>query len=236
MDSRDTVWERIEALEPRTERLQQPTRIVERRQRWWRSAWGVAAAGGFGLALTSPHAVQATTFDCRAGDVQCLIDAINTANANGEQNTIGLAAGTYTLTAPDNPGNGLPVITSPLTITGQGAETTIIERDAGAPDFRLFLVAAQGTLSLNTLTLDGGGDFVAGIGGAIFNSGTLTVTRSTIRDNTAFSHGGIDNVGGTVTITNSTIEHNSGGHEGGGLGNMAGTIVITPPHFPHHAP
>jgi hypothetical protein len=259
MDSRDTVWERIEALEPRTERLQQPTRIVERRQRWWRSAWGVAAAVAFGLALTSPHAVQATTFDCRAGDVQCLIDAINTANANGEQNTIGLAAGTYTLTAPDNPGNGLPVITSPLTITGQGAETTIIERDAGAPDFRLFLVAAQGTLSLNTLTLDGGGDFVAGIGGAIFNSGTLTVTRSTIRgfnvslsggaifnsgtltvtrstirDNTAFSHGGIDNVGGTVTITNSTIEHNSGGHEGGGLGNMAGTIVITATTFAHN--
>jgi hypothetical protein len=62
----------------------------------------------------------------------------------------------------------------------------------------------------------------------------LTVTRSTIRDNTAGEHGGIDNVGGTVTITNSTIEHNIGVHESGGLGNIAGTIVITATTFAHN--
>jgi hypothetical protein len=227
MDSMDTVRERIEALEPRTERLQQPTRIVERRLRWWRSPWGVAAAVALGLALTSPHAVQAKTFDCGAGDVQCLIDAIHEANANGERNTIHLEAGTYTLTAVDNidnDRNGLPVITSPLTITGRGAETTIIARDTGAPDFRLFMVAAQGTLSLNRLTLAGGGGFLSG--GAIFNSGTLTVTRSTIRDNSAFENGGIANVGGTVTITHSTIAYNDA-RSSGGLSNSAGTVRIT---------
>ena len=100
------------------------TRIVERRRRWVAHPLGVAAAVALGLALHSPPAVQAKTFQCGAGDVQCLIDAINTANANGQENTIRLAAGTYTLTAVDNgtssDANGLPVITSPLTITGKG--------------------------------------------------------------------------------------------------------------------
>ena len=45
-----------------------------------------------------------------------LIAAINAANANGQENTINLERGTYSLTAIDNGtsfiGNGLPVITS----------------------------------------------------------------------------------------------------------------------------
>ena len=36
MDSMDNFYERIEALEQRTEQLQQHTRMVERRLRWWR--------------------------------------------------------------------------------------------------------------------------------------------------------------------------------------------------------
>jgi hypothetical protein len=45
-----------------------------------------------GLAMVQP--VQAATFTCSAGDVQCLIIAINHANANGlPQNTIRLEAG-----------------------------------------------------------------------------------------------------------------------------------------------
>ena len=42
-----------------------------------------------------------------------------------------LDAGTYTLTAVDNTTdgpNGLPSVTSPLTLTGAGAETTSLER------------------------------------------------------------------------------------------------------------
>jgi hypothetical protein len=68
-------------------------------------------------------------------------------------------------------------------------------------------------------------------GGAISNSGTLTVTQSTITDNIANGPGGITNMGGTVTITNSTIAHNGGAHEAGGLANYAGTIVITATTF-----
>ena len=55
----------------------------------------VAALVVYALA---PHPVQAKTFHCGAGDVSCLIAAINEANANRQKkNTIRLEAGTYTL-------------------------------------------------------------------------------------------------------------------------------------------
>ena len=146
MESMDNFRERFEALEQRTEQLRQQTHAREvhtcpgeRRRRWWPLAWPVAAVATLGLALALPHSVQAKTFSCDAGDVTCLIDAINQANANGDKNTIRLQAGTYTLTVVDNDMNGLPVITSRLTITGEGAETTSIERGASAPAFRLFM-------------------------------------------------------------------------------------------------
>src|SRR5262245_8720804 len=75
------------------------------------------------LGLGGPS--QAAEFACGAGDVACLIRAINDANANGAANTLTLAAGTYTLTAVDNMTDGptgLPSITSVLTLRGQGAQ------------------------------------------------------------------------------------------------------------------
>jgi hypothetical protein len=130
------------------------------------------------LGLAQP--LQAAEFTCASGNVACLIDAINQANANGEANRITLRRGTYTLTAVDNgsglPGdvNGLPVITSALTITARGAETSIIERDTSAPAFRILNVAAAGTLILQRLILRNGVGGSSG-GGGIGNSGTLTL-------------------------------------------------------------
>ena len=132
-----------------------------------RSKWGdpglrhVAVVAALGLALASPLPAQAKSFWCGAGDVPCLIAAIHAANANGQRNTIRLEAGTYTLTAIENMTsvanvNGLPVITSPLTILRADAEATIIERDASAPDFRILQVATTGVLTLDGLTLQGG--------------------------------------------------------------------------------
>ncbi len=68
-----------------------------------------------------------------------------------------------------------------------------------------------------------------GEGGGIENTGTLTVTNSTISDNTAFasgdtsngeggSGGGINN-SGTLTLTNSTISGNAASIQGGGINN-----------------
>ena len=232
MDSMDNGRERFEALEQRTEHLQQPTRTVERRLRWWRSPWSVAVVAALGLALAYPFTVQAKTFHCGAGDVQCLIDAINEANANGQKNTIHLAAGTYPLTAIDNGTigdfNGLPVITSRLSITGKGAETTIIEMAVGA---RFLQVQTTGDLRLTGLTLRGtGSEGGAQLGGALFNSGSLTVRHCTLIENGApFGAAGIFNQG-TLTLHASLLRDNVStlvGGPGGGLINAGGVVRIT---------
>jgi hypothetical protein len=221
---------------------------------WWGGPVlrSLALGAALGLALGLPLSVQAETFRCRAGDVPCLIAAINQANANGEQNMIRLAEGSYTLTAVDNRvpsgGNGLPVITSPLTITGRGADTTIIERGAGAPSFRILDVAAAGTLTLQRLTLRGGtgtgngagirnegtltlvrttvtANFALGEGGGISNIGTLTLVHSAVTSNRATFGGGITTSGRMVTIAHSIIERNLG-TTGGGLEIGGGTVTL----------
>src|SRR5262249_52937035 len=148
---------------------------------------------------------QAADFACAAGDVACLIDAINQANANGEANTITLEAGTYTLTAVDNDTdgfNGLPSVTSTLTVQGAGADATIIEGSAAG---RLVHIAAAGILTLDRLTLQGGHVEVPG-GSGILNRGTLTLQHSTVAHNgvgvNLGSGGGIINFG-TLTLQHS---------------------------------
>jgi hypothetical protein len=160
--------------------------------------------------------------------VACLIAAIHEANANGEANTIALEAGTYTLTAVDNTTdgpNGLPSITSEflLTIQGPWAESTLIEREASAPLFRLIQVAATGTLTLEELTLQGGQVSNPG-GGGINNSGSLTLTNSTLSGNSALNGGGIVN-NGPLTVTNSTFSGNSATSRGGGINNSGSRVA-----------
>jgi hypothetical protein len=202
---------------------------------------------------------QAADFACPAGDVACLIAAINTANANGAVNTITLEAGTYTLTAVDNDTdgpNGLPSITSPLTLQGAGAASTILRREPflSSATFRLLHVAPSGDVQVESLTLtggvalsdDGGGlwnagtvrlrdcaisgnatDFGAGAG--IFNRGTLHVTHSTITGNSTTTNGGSGGGiynGGTVTLTQSTIANSTAEFVGGGIAN-AGSLTVT---------
>jgi hypothetical protein len=240
----DNFRERFEALAQRTEHVHQHTRLVARRRRWWRSiACGVGLLVGLlSLARTS----QAADFACPAGDVACLIAAINTANANGEANTITLEAGTYTLTAVDNDTdgpNGLPSVTGVVTIKGAGADATILERDASAPAFRLGHVAATGNLTFDRLTLRGGfagGSGIAGgsAGGILLNQGgTLTLTNSTLTTGGAgqprATYGGcIFNQSGTVTLAQTTLTGCSA-TEGGGIENgtsgpsrLGGRVVL----------
>ncbi|MBE9118155.1 DUF4347 domain-containing protein [Lusitaniella coriacea LEGE 07157] len=177
-----------------------------------------------------------------------LIADINTANANGEADTIRLTPnGIYTLTVIDNNtdgDNGLPSILADggnsLTIEGFGAT---IERDGAAPNFRIFHVSGGADLRLNNLTLRSGstqtaGAFITRNGGAILNRGTLAVTGSTISGNTAnLSGGGIYNRGdaasvATLTVTGSTISGNTVNFAGGGIFNSgsaanAATLTVT---------
>ena len=82
----------------------------------------------------------------------------------------------------------------------------------------------EGTLTVTNSTI---ADNTAAISaGGIGNEGTLTVTNSTIADNTAAnSAGGILNYG-TLTVTNSTIADNTAANSAGGIGNV-GKLTVT---------
>ena len=136
------------------------------------------------------------------GGGTALIDAINAANDEtcfpGPQ-TITLASnGDYLLMAIDNTSdgnNGLPSITSAITIDGNDA--TIARDTTSGLDFRLFHVALGGDLTLNAVTVRDG-NLPSGSGGAVFNAGTVTINSSTITANNAISGGGLWSSGSAV--------------------------------------
>ena len=168
-----------------------------------------------------------------ASTVSQLIADINYANSAGGAIIIALAPGaTFDLRSANNPtdgGNGLPVIGGTkavnLTIIGNGAtikRTAVIDRNYIVKNpFRLFDVAAGSLLTLDRITLKGGG---AASGGGILNRGILNIINGSILSEN--SQQAIYNSGGTVTISNSTLSRNSSG-DGGGIHNNGGTVTIS---------
>lgn len=114
-------------------------------------------------------------------------------------------------------GNGLPVVDSPIAITGNGYS---VSRDAGATDlFRLFEVAVDGELTLDSVTVSGGSvsdPIDNSLGGGILNNGKLTLTQSTVSGNSVNASssypygfgGGIYNAG-SAYLYYSTVADNS---------------------------
>ena len=159
----------------------------------------------------------AANFECSGGDVTCLINAIRDANLTSEADTINLDGSTFVLTGTPvfmaDGSNGLPDITSNITINGASFRTTAIQRDGNASFFRIFHVAASGTLTLNELRISLGHIQSNTGGGGIFNLGTLTVTNSIISENIQSGDGGFGGGifnQGTVDIANSLFVENSG--------------------------
>ena len=187
----------------------------------------VAAAALVALGRSDARAAGGNwTVPCSGsgGGTAGLIARINDANTGGGANTINLAAGcTYTLTAVNNStangANGLPLITSDLTINGNGA-TIARDTAGGTPDFGLFEVDGVGAaLRLNAVTLSGGVAFSSGIGtgGAVaLYSGVVTATNSSFANNSAAYGGAIYVSGGTLTITGGSFTNNiaTAGHGG----------------------
>jgi uncharacterized repeat protein (TIGR01451 family) len=177
---------------------------------------------------------QAATINvtCNVND---LINAINTANSNGEPDTIILTSDClYTLAAVNNGSNGLPLINTPITINGNGA---VIKRSSedGTPNFRIFQVNSSGQLYLNDLTIENGRG--NGVGGGIYNNwGEVHLTNVILKSNLAAGGtyaegGGIHNYYATLIITNSTFISNSvsGGsysNAGGSISSSNGTVTI----------
>ncbi len=121
-------------------------------------------------------------------------------------------------------------ITSDITIEGNGQTKTIIQAGTDATNGidRVFHVLPGNTVAINKLTIRHGN--ISGEGGGIFNDeSTLSITRTTISENTAAggAGGGIYNyaysMGSTavLAISDSVISGNSAG-SGGGVFNYAG--------------
>jgi len=177
-------------------------------------------------------------FTIPAGDEQDLVKAITCANdetINPGADVITLTTSTYTfdgILATVDGNNGLPDITSEIIINGNNST---IQRDSSSLySFRLFHVAVAGKLTLNQVTvqnglLSGGSFGPPQDGGGIFNRGTVTLTNSTLANNSADIAnggygGGLSNAG-TVFIENSTIRDNQAAGYGGGLANGLNNVI-----------
>ncbi|MFF7756147.1 hypothetical protein ACFZCP_44835 [Streptomyces sp. NPDC007971] len=205
------------------------------RQAQARSGRFLAAAAAAASAVVTLSAVPAHAAVVQVPcSVSALVAAINTANGSPAPDTLLLAHGcTYRLTVPDqtSPANGLPAITSTLTIEGNGAT---IRRVSSAPAFRILLVAAGGDLTLDQLTISGGRATDCPIapgmgvvcGGGINNQGTLTMKRSRLLHNTGSGSvyvegGGLDS-DGTATLKDTEVSGNTAEYTGPGGGTAAG--------------
>jgi predicted outer membrane repeat protein len=139
-------------------------------------------------------------------------------------NAIQLMAGTYTLTAANNAtngANGLPSVTSEITIFGSGAVITRSSVES-TPEFRIFHTALDSSLTLHDLTISNGYIGSANLndayGGGIYAQGELTLDGVTVTGNSVTQGGGgivVDSTDQPLTITNSTISDNSASSGGG---------------------
>ncbi len=120
-------------------------------------------------------------------------------------------------------------ITETLTIDGPGQELLVI--DAQEVSRVLHFTTEVGNLSLEGLTLTGGGDTLDG-GGIYFNSqGMLklsgtTVTGNSLRANPNARGGGIFATSGSVSLFDSTVSYNSAFDRGGGIVTLSGDVIV----------
>ena len=161
----------------------------------------------FNLTGSSPYTITL------AGALPTILDATATASGTGGTGT---TVGTLTINGPGS---------SSLIISGLDNSSGTINTNR---NFNIFNIAAGGNLSISGVTVSGAQ--TTGSGGGFFNSGTLTITNSTISGNTinSGSGGGIRNTG-TLTVSNSTISGNTANMAGGGgISNTnAGILTVT---------
>ena len=167
------------------------------------------------LAVNSTvDAVDANPGDgtCTTAAGECTLRAaIQEANALPGVDTISLPAGFYTLgivgANEDAAATGDLDIRDDLTLTGVGADTTVI--DGGSLD-RLFDIRS-GDVTISGVTVQNG---LADYGGGIRNEATLTLTDSAVSGNVADVGGGIFST--WLTVNNSAVSGNEA-RAGGGI-------------------
>jgi uncharacterized repeat protein (TIGR01451 family)/CSLREA domain-containing protein len=140
----------------------------------------------------------------------------------GGPHTVSIPAGTYTLSiagrGEDSAATGDLDIFANMTITGAGADQTIIDANGIDRVFEIPFFSPVATISDLAIT---GGD-PDNEGGGIRNYGHMTVLRCDVYGNTADgtkSGGGIFSTG-ELTVADSTIRENSSTLWGGGIGSF----------------
>jgi CSLREA domain-containing protein len=215
-----------------------------------------APPGGPEFSHTPGHKVVNSLADpgngvCNA--TECTLrEAINDPGSTEISFASGLT-GPITLASLENGGGPLR-INKTLSITGPSARI-VIRRRSTDPAFRIFQIfhpSVAPTVTLTNLIVRGGESNIepfGGLGGGIFNGGTLRLINSVVAGNggegggifnTATLRltdsrvsnndgGGIENDGTTAVLTliHSTVSGNSAPIQGGGIGNFGGTITLT---------
>ncbi len=92
--------------------------------------------------------------------------------------------------------------------------------DAGGTG--VVLNVMSGTVVLNDLTIQHGTGIYS-FGGGLWNGGQLTLNRSTVTNNSAFSVGGVFNYG-QLTLSRSIVSHNTSTYNGGGIFNCGASF------------
>jgi hypothetical protein len=125
------------------------------------------------------------------------------------------------------------VIDKSITISGFLFNHVIVQRPLGSPSFRIFYVMPACTVTIEGLTIRGGGgspSFSVG-GGVLIDNATLTLSHCAVENNQGIAGGGIFSSGANarLTVVNSSVNNNSvggGQAEGGGI-NSTGVLTIT---------
>jgi hypothetical protein len=156
-------------------------------------------------------------------DIAALIDAINESNADPNPDEIFLDSDVLCdgydldLTEGSFPyvgTNGLPTITTPITIFGEGRTIRRVD-DPGTPQFRIFSVEPTGSLTLENITLENGLNMNAALvaertGGAILNRGALEIRGNSVIRNNRSQYGGaiLNEESGTLYVERTTFTGN----------------------------
>ena len=217
----------------------------------WGGDAGTVRLNWNGCPCTSPLVVNdnGDAGDASSGDGACatiggvctLRAAIQEANSRSFCGTIDINFSG--VSSPIVLNSTLPDINHNININGPGPNQMTVMRSTanGTPNFRIFTLLANITVNISGVTLSNGnpsagagGNIANGSGGAIRNSGNLTLTNVAVSGNrvtlsSVGAGGGIFN-GNNLTIINSTINGNSvtpaGAQGGGGIYSIVGVLKV----------
>lgn len=155
--------------------------------------------------------------------------AVQQANHTSGPDTILLQPGlTYRLTLPgleDQGAQGDLDLSDDLTLAVQGDGRATVDGNGAVTGDKVFSIGANASVSMTGLVIEGGR--FLGPGGGLYNAGTLTLIRVTVRDNTAESLGGGILNAGSLSVSSSTISGNHASVDGGGIHQVTYTATLS---------